>query len=152
MPSVVSVPRRQAVPLQVGIPFEAGSGTTPYLLKTYSYRTFGFDPGAFSGEIWVPRSRLVETALVTQAFAYQALEIPPGWSLDLVEVRAVRTRLGGAVEVSEADIGAGSAYTFEAVFRLSIPGGVSPGLYSVEAILRTRNPESETSEFLVRID
>jgi hypothetical protein len=150
-PSTGRIERGQPAVLEVGVPLESASSGTSYLVKTYSYHTFGYAPGAFSGEIWVPRSRLVETAEVTLAFALRTVEIPLEWSLDLVEVRAVRSRLEGGNEPSQGDQGAGTAYTFEAIFRLSVPEGVPPGLYPLEAIIRTRNPEIETLRFLVRI-
>lgn len=110
-------------------------GTTPggtvYVTAHFSFADFGIDPKKINGAMWVPSGYNSESAAITTKFELGKVQVPQGWRLSLVQVKATRTSVEAARTIDKGSI----AYALTVLLEIQAKPRAVSGPYHLRAEL-----------------
>lgn len=102
--------------------------SAPFYVQTgWSFGSFAIKPKDLSASLWVPTGVDSEGAIVTTSFSLRNLQVPEGWGLELVQVKAERRAVAGRRTFDEST----TEQSLTALFRVTPKPDAVAGPYSL---------------------
>lgn len=106
-------------------------GKTVYVEAHYTFADFGIDATKLTGTMWVPSGYNSSTAVLNATFSLKQVQVPAGWSLQLVQVQATRTTVEGPKSFSKSTLD----YTLTVLLSATAKPRAVAGPYHLRAML-----------------